>query len=1769
MGSPVQIPGVTLGDELGRGAYSVVHVAYRGDARYALKIPRVRGRWTQWVYREAVALGRVRHPGLPHVVEVGETDGLPYLLMELVDGETLGDRLARGPLPVDQALDHACQLADTLRAVHEVGLVHRDVKPRNVIVDRTGKVRLVDFGFAAPVGSAAGLDVAGTRRYSAPEQFRSPDRVDARADLYALGRVLAECLTGRPCGDVDPVRVVAALASAGIPAGVARIVAGLVAEAPEERYPDAVAVLGELHRVRAGGMPRGAGACEPARVRGALVGRDAELEQFVRAWRDVQALGGRSLFVEGLRGSGKTRFIQTCAAKVQDEGRARTLEWLCREGDPPLAALRGIFDAYLASLPRLPPQERAAATTALRSAASGALASLACVVAPGFVELLGGREPPRAAVPDAFAEGAAELVIRLARLAGPVLLSFDDLQWIDAASQDVLTAVAARAHEAPLLLLAASRPTAEGRAFGRFDGVAPRRSTRITLGPLEMRQSAALIAAHLGVTSADPAVVRRVVTLADDTPVGILEVLGAHLDAGALRLRDDGWQLDDATAERVTLPPGALAFLGRRARDLPPATRRVLEVAAVLGTRFEDTLLADMLALEVQDVAYALADGRRAGLLEAVDARSHAFSHDSVREMLAGALDEASQRRWHQRAAELLLARAPGNVDLLHACAAHFAAGEADRTPALAYRAARGAAESALERFDNETAIRFFEMSRRWAAAAGLDLDASFHRKVGEAQLRVGALEESLRSFESAHGVVGSALERASVLGRISWVQRSRSRPDDAWEALERAFDTLGVKMPTEDAATGPTSGRRRPPQVSSGTADVLYDLYQQHARLGLECGTPRRTLQSTTRILALANDAGPSAALARAHATYGGILVFAGSTTRGERHLEKAHQMARALAEPATMGFCLQRRVAALAVQGEFEAALNVLREYADEYGPWLELAEFCDSVANGCFVETIRGRANHAWAWIARALDRLGRQRHRSPNVATHLLHRARAALASLGRAGQEGTWLAAQVEAAHHRAERTYYRLTSWGPQALYLLESDELGAAFEDLVRRFEAEGHAPSASHPVLLEYYIAVAHARIHLCVRSGAETRGERIVMLRKAAEDLRAAAKLDLYKAHSLLADGYLAWLEGHPARANRLLAKAEALARRETCPWVLSSVARARAHMLREQGRHDAARDQARMAETLARDHGAEPRARVIREEFSLPAPQAIAPAVSSIASSRRSSQRARRHLASLLHVVHGPHDHLPRPQQAAGILDDLVRELGAERAHLIFEPDDDPGGRLALGRTRLGEALPAPEGWRDEIMRGAIARGDDEPEPFDDAPSREGPTDPRRVLTLPLWFRERVVGAVCLERGPSDAAFAPDDLELLVALAHQVPLALELSRLLETRDQLQASAVQAQKMEVVGQLASSVAHDLNNMLGAMRAGFDLLFVSGHMHDRAREDALMIDDALVQAAELVSRLLAISRQKPVSLKATDLNASITTLQRLLRGVSSKWIAPIQVDLRLDPDAGHGLCDQASLDQALLNLAVNARDAMPKGGTLTVATRSAVLGEDAVRRGARAAGAYVVIDVSDTGDGIPPDVLPRVFDPFFTTKGEGKGTGLGLTSVYRFVQNCGGHVEVSSEQGRGTTFRLYFPKAEPVRSEPRPSPPPAPSEERPVKPAMILVVDDDRNIREVTRELLADVGYRVQTASGSAEALRVMQTQGDDIALVILDVNMPGMNGRELDRRLADLHVPAKVLFVTGYGPDDVPGGASRFLQKPYSRADLLGRVQTLLSA
>ena len=374
-------------------------------------------------------------------------------------------------------------------------------------------------------------------------------------------------------------------------------------------------------------------------------------------------------------------------------------------------------------------------------------------------------------------------------------------------------------------------------------------------------------------------------------------------------------------------------------------------------------------------------------------------------------------------------------------------------------------------------------------------------------------------------------------------------------------------------------------------------------------------------------------------------------------------------------------------------------------------------------------------------------------------------------------------------------------------------------------------------------------------------------------------------------------------------------------------------------------------------------------------------------------------------------------------------------------------------------------------------------------------------------------------------------------------------------------------QAQKMDTVGQLTGGIAHDFNNILTVITGTIEIL-EDGVAHDASLAAiAKMIDEAAARGAELTQRLLAFARRQPLQPRTTDINTLIVDAAKLLRPTLGEHV---EIESALEADAWPAMVDPGQLTTALLNLALNARDAMVGGGKLMLETGNVHLDEAyAKAQGDVTPGPYVMIAVSDTGQGIPAAIRDKVFDPFFTTKGAGKGTGLGLSMVYGFVKQSNGHIKIYSEEGHGTTIKIYLPRADAQAEavEARPAPSIEGGHER------ILVVEDDALVRQYVAAQLASLGYTTLTAGNATEAL-VRIDDGEPFDLLFTDVIMPGpMNGRLLADAAARRRPGLKVLFTSGYTENAIvhhgrldPGVL--LLAKPYRKSDLARMVRLALA-
>jgi two-component system, cell cycle sensor histidine kinase and response regulator CckA len=453
--------------------------------------------------------------------------------------------------------------------------------------------------------------------------------------------------------------------------------------------------------------------------------------------------------------------------------------------------------------------------------------------------------------------------------------------------------------------------------------------------------------------------------------------------------------------------------------------------------------------------------------------------------------------------------------------------------------------------------------------------------------------------------------------------------------------------------------------------------------------------------------------------------------------------------------------------------------------------------------------------------------------------------------------------------------------------------------------------------------------------------------------------------------------------------------------------------------------------------------------------------------------------------------------------------------------------------------------------------------------------------RSELAVPIRLMEKVIGVLDVQSIHRNA-FSELDTFTLQAVADQLAVAIENARLYgELRRELserrraeedlersltelrstQEQLLQSQKMEAIGKLAGGVAHDFNNLLMAILGNAEMAADELGPESPVTVYLAEIRKAAESAAQLTRQLLAFSRKQILQPRVLNLNALVSDMEGMLRRLIGENIA---LRLSLDPEAERVKADPAQIQQVVMNLVVNARDAMPEGGTLSISTANATMGDEAARA--------VALTVSDAGVGMDRATMQLLFEPFFTTKGIGRGTGLGLSTVYGIVRQSGGQIGVESEPGKGSTFRVLLPA---VSGLPPLEQAQVPSAAPPAEGATVLVAEDEPAVRNLLHDSLTAAGYRVLDASNAAEALQTAGGCREPIRLLITDVVMPGdMNGRDLAARLQRERPGIRVLFVSGYAPDDADlreslGSGRSYLAKPFRPAELRRAVEALLAA
>lgn len=522
---------------------------------------------------------------------------------------------------------------------------------------------------------------------------------------------------------------------------------------------------------------------------------------------------------------------------------------------------------------------------------------------------------------------------------------------------------------------------------------------------------------------------------------------------------------------------------------------------------------------------------------------------------------------------------------------------------------------------------------------------------------------------------------------------------------------------------------------------------------------------------------------------------------------------------------------------------------------------------------------------------------------------------------------------------------------------------------------------------------------------------------------------------------------------------------------------------------------------------------------------------------------------RELAQAFEVPHTTVALLDDKKNAATVVAEYLTENFLTTLHLTIPLADDP---LFQHLLNYKAPLAADDAQNDPILA-----------------SRHELLRQRGIVSLlyiPLLIDREVVGGLGLE-SLQLRHFSSEEISLVWSVADQVAGVLARARLEAERQQWEEQYYQAQKMEAMGRLTAGIVHDFNNVLTTINGFAALIQDQFPPDDPIREMINKVLRSGERAAELVRHLLAFSRKQMIEPQVLNLNTVVADMDKMLRRIIGE---DINLKTVLAQELWPIKVDPTYMDQVIMNLAVNARDAMPGGGQLTIETANVTIYDDyTARHFGTQPGEHVLLAISDTGCGMSPEVKSHLFEPFFTTKEAGKGTGLGLATVYGIVKQSGGHIWVYSEEGIGTVFKIYLPRAMESKYSPTPT---GIDEKTPAGHETILVVDDNTPVRDLVRRILQKQGYILLEAQNGEEALRLITNYAGPIHLLLTDIVMPGISGKTLAEEAAHLRPDMKVLYISGYTDETItdhgaiePGDA--FLQKPFNPTALGRKVRFVL--
>ncbi|MFC7534513.1 diguanylate cyclase [Actinoplanes sp. GCM10030250] len=1428
---PAELTDLEVVEELGRGAFTMVHRARRGDDWYAVKRPLADAAQDPEVraafHREAALLACINDPGVVGVHAAGEFDGAPALVLEHLSGGSLADLLVSGLMSQERVVELAAQLTRGLAAAHRLGLVHRDIKPGNIMVSGGREAKLIDFGLAqlGRDDRENSEEAVGTFLYAPPEQSGMLKRpVDGRSDLYSLGVVLFECLTGRLPFEADDVGELLRLHLAapvpdlaqlrpGIDTALAAVVYRLLAKDPDDRYPDAAALLADLRD-----CPGGEAAVHPAVAAWPLVGRDAEAGRLARRWERVRAGQGGVAVVRGGPGSGRTRLAAELATQAAADG-VPVLWATCRpDGASPLAAAREAVENWLVQVRRLPPARRAVVDQQIAEASA--------VAGPGLIgRLFGdlGPMPAESAAPAGTpAAGGDEHVLaagvaflgELATRAGGLVVVIDDAHELDSGTRQLLGKLVPELPALPILVLLTA-PDGAADPAGELGGPP---SLEVTCGPLPATAVADLITSRLPGATVGADLSRHVATRTDGTPLAVVSYLLRLLDAGLLSPFWGTWRLDTAGADLLPATAGLRDLLATRLDGLSGQDLDCLATAAVAGARFRPEPLLTI--GEPDRVVAALAAGVDRHVLEARPGGWYAFVHPQLRDVLLDRIGEQDLRRCHAALAGALEQLPEDLRDEGHAYAVarhHRRAGDA--VPAAdRRRSAAAAGRRALQDQAPAEAIDYLSEALAGDPAPSTEM---LHL-LAQAYLRAWRFDEADEVLDRALAGEPDRLRRTELLTTRIELHHTLWDDESALKAARAALAELGRPLPGRGLLVllstlfiAMAGGLVRRTKIGFGTAtgrrrETLAALTAVLDAGGYAAGVGMRLREAGTlslRALYAVNRLGPCPEYVRIYSLIGYVTAVIKLRGTSERCLNRAAEVAAGLGDPALTAYVDWMRGLSLLFGGYDDGTAweKVITRNVRWYSP----AQLIPGYATLGLRFLLRGYVGESEREFEKAMARL-----EQPEQA---LGTSLGMLSVMVPAGQSRFGDAA---AALQRLRTTFPEGTGTPVQranmltgaACLLLEQGEVGSQLEGVLNEFHGLGLRTADLMPQHKWIYVYQAHARLIQLRYASDEERPQRFEAARKAVHALGKVGGTPLLKAVHQTTRASLYYVAGDYKRCIKAADEAERQLRVLDAPFVQYEVCRIRARAFRAMGMANESDRQARFALGLAVFHGWEQRRRQTRTEFGVD--EGAGTHRRTVAERRPISGR-NRHLDALQQVGTAAATILDPQQLAQVALDEMLRILGAERA-LFFLLDDAGEPVRYAGRDANGDLTDTTE-YGATLVRRVAETG----EPLVVTGTEQGAAlgsrsavvhGLRSILVAPVQFKGRLVAVVYLDSRLARGIFTDDDVAVLTAVTSHVAVSLETAR----AAQLHSAVQSARQQQALAEMLQATLAELTTIL-----------------------------------------------------------------------------------------------------------------------------------------------------------------------------------------------------------------------------------------------------------------------------------------------------------------------------------------------------------------